>query len=161
MPVDRQAVSDLLELATVQVIDEAHLGEHALEVHLPFLQQVLRSSFAIVPLLVGDATIEEVAEVLEMVWGGAETLIVVSSDLSHFLDYEAACRVDGETAEAIQRLAPEAIGTHQACGSRAIGALLRLAQRHGLRARTIDLRNSGDTAGDRDRVVGYGAFVFA
>jgi AmmeMemoRadiSam system protein B len=134
-------------------------GEHCLEVQLPFLQSVL-SGFSIVPFLVGDATTDEVAEVIERLWGGEETLIVVSSDLSHYLDYDSACAIDAETSRAIESLRPEAISHHQACGRTPLNGLLREAKRHGLRARTLDLRNSGDTAGPRSQVVGYGAYAF-
>jgi hypothetical protein len=117
--------------------------------------------FKLVPLLVGDAEAGDVAEVLERLWGADETLIVISSDLSHYLDYEGARRIDAETSRAIEALHPEEISQHQACGRNPLSGLLREAQRHGLRARTLDLRNSGDTAGPRDRVVGYGAYAFA
>jgi AmmeMemoRadiSam system protein B len=135
-------------------------GEHCLEVQLPFLQLVL-DDFRIVPFLVGEAGTDEVAEVLERLWGGAETLIVISSDLSHYLDYDSAKRIDTETSRAIEALRPEAIGYNQACGRNPLNGLLREAQRHGLHARTLDLRSSGDTAGPRTQVVGYGAYALA
>ena len=132
--------------------------EHSLEVELPFLQLVL-DEFEILPLVVGEATGEEVAEVLEAVWGGPETRIVISSDLSHYLPYERARAVDGDTARAIVELrAPLERG--RACGALPIDGLIVAARRRGLTARLLDLRNSGDTAGDRHRVVGYGAFDF-
>lgn len=159
VPVDRPAVERLLRLPQVTRSESAHLREHCLEVHLPFLQHML-DWFAIVPLVAGDASAEEVAETLDEVWGGPETLIVVSSDLSHFLDHATARRLDARTASAIESLAPERIGEEQACGRVPIKGLLTAARRHGLAARTIDLRNSGDTAGPKDRVVGYGSFVF-
>ncbi|HYF52319.1 MAG TPA: AmmeMemoRadiSam system protein B [Planctomycetota bacterium] len=157
--VDRAAVADALTLPAVSVCDEAHAPEHALEVHLPFLMEVL-GDFKVVPFAVGKATAQEVAAVLEKLWGGPETLIVISSDLSHFLHYDQAREVDGLTAKAIERLAPEDIGYHQACGRVPVNGLLTVAQKKGLRAKTVDLRNSGDTAGPRDNVVGYGAFIF-
>lgn len=135
----------------------AHAEEHSLEVELPFLQLALRS-FTLVPLAVGDATPDEVAGVLEQLWGGASTLIVVSSDLSHYLAYAEAQRADAASAKeilALGRLAPD-----DACGAAPVNGLLLAAKRRGLRAELIDLRNSGDTAGDRKRVVGYGAFAF-
>jgi len=128
-------------------------------VHLPFLQQTL-GSFQLVPLVVGDARPEEVAEVLERVWGGPETLIVISSDLSHYHDYETARGMDQAAARAIEQLDPEALDQEQACGRIPVCGLLEVARRHGLTAETVDLRNSGDTAGPRDQVVGYGAWLF-
>jgi len=159
VPVDRAAIQSLLGLPQVRTSDSAHQQEHCLEVHLPFLQQVL-DKFTLVPLVAGDATADEVAEVLDLVWGGPETLIVVSSDLSHFHDYATARRLDAATSAAIEALTPDRISDEQACGRVPIKGMLQAAHRHGLVANTIDLRNSGDTAGSKDRVVGYGAFVF-
>jgi MEMO1 family protein len=115
--------------------------------------------FRLVPLVVGDATPDEMARVLELLWGGDETLIVVSSDLSHYLPYDAARARDGDTARAILDLDPTLV-PEEACGAAPINGLLALARRKGLKPELIDLRNSGDTAGSRDRVVGYGAFAF-
>lgn len=157
---DREAVADVLALDTVTILDTAHADEHALEVHLPFLQAVL-GTFTIVPLLVGEARPADVADVLERLWGGEQTLIVVSSDLSHYLGYESAQTLDAATCRAIETLDPAAISREQACGGAAVKGLLTLAKRRHLRVRTLDLRNSGDTAGDRRRVVGYGAWAFS
>jgi MEMO1 family protein len=157
--VDRTALEAALELPQVRVLDEAHALEHALEVHLPFLQEVL-AEFAIVPLVVGDASAEETAEVLEVLWGGPETLIVISSDLSHYHDYAAARRMDAATSRAIEALAPERLSYEDACGRIPISGLLQAARRRGLRPQVLDLRNSGDTAGPRDAVVGYGSYAF-
>ena len=158
VPVDEEALQDIAGLPQVVASPAAHAQEHSLEVHLPFLQTVL-GDFQLVPLAVGDADPEEVAEVLERLWGGEETLIVVSSDLSHYLPYEAAQRIDGATAKAIVEL--EANVRHQqACGATPLNGLLVIAQRRGLSVELLDLRNSGDTAGDRSRVVGYGSFAF-
>lgn len=154
-----QSVEDLREFKGVQVMEEAHAEEHSLEVMLPFLQIILQD-FAVVPIVVGAATGEEVANVLERLWGGTETRIVISSDLSHYLPYEAAQRLDERTARAIEELKPEAIEENQACGRIAIQGLLAIARSKQYRSETIDLRNSGDTAGSRSRVVGYGAFAF-
>lgn len=159
VPVDEDGRAVALALPQVVVSDSAHEPEHCLEVQLPFLQTVC-CDFTIVPLLVGGATEEEVAEVLEALWDGPGTRIVISSDLSHYLDYATARREDARTADAISHLVPEALDHHSACGRVAVGALLRVAARHNLTAETVDLRNSGDTAGPRDRVVGYGAFAF-
>ncbi|MEE8271663.1 MAG: AmmeMemoRadiSam system protein B [Alphaproteobacteria bacterium] len=159
VPVDRPTIDRLLALPQVALMDAAHEREHSLEVHLPFLQAAL-DAFSLVPLVAGSASAEDVAEVLEAAWGGPETLIVVSSDLSHYHDYETARRMDAATSAAIEALTPEDIGDDRACGRVPIGGLLRAAARHGLAARTVDLRNSGDTAGPKSRVVGYGAWVF-
>lgn len=159
IPIDRDAVQHLLTLPQVRVMDEAHLLEHSLEVQLPFLQETL-GDFRLVPLVVGDSTPDEVAEVLELLWGGAETLLVISSDLSHYQDYDTARRLDRATSDAIEALAPQRIHYEDACGRNPVNGLLLAARRRGLHASTLDLRNSGDTAGPRDRVVGYGAYVF-
>ena len=159
VPVDTDAGKMILELPQVRVFDATHTDEHSLEVHLPFLQVVL-GDFSVVPLVVGEATADEVAQVIETLWGGAETIIVVSSDLSHYLDYDSARRMDGATCRAIEDLDAGAIGRDQACGRVPVKGLLALAKRRGMKVTTLDLRNSGDTAGPRDRVVGYGAWMF-
>jgi len=156
---DRAAIADLLWLPQVREWDAPHAEEHSLEVHLPFLQTIF-PRFTLVPIVVGEADAAEVAEVLDRVWGGAETRIVVSSDLSHYLDYMSAQRVDAATCQAIEALDGERIGRDQACGRVPVAGLLAVARRRGLRATTLDLRTSGDTAGDRRRVVGYGAWMF-
>ncbi len=159
VPVDGAAARRILALPQVQVFDASHAEEHSLEVHLPFLQVVLED-FSVVPLVVGDASAEEVAEVMELLWGGPETLIVVSSDLSHYLGYEDARRMDSATCRAIENLEPAGIGRDQACGRVPVRGLLTVARRRRLKVATVDLRNSGDTAGSRDQVVGYGAWIF-
>jgi len=155
---DLEAVTRLRALPFVEVSDRAHALEHSLEVHLPFLQAVL-GDFRLVPLVVGDTSPEEMARVLDLLWGGDETLVVVSSDLSHYLPYDAARARDGDTARAILDLDPTLV-PEEACGAAPINGLLALARAKGLTAELVDLRNSGDTAGSRDRVVGYGAFAF-
>jgi len=155
---DRDAIKQIADMPQVRVLDEAHSMEHSLEVHIPFLQEVL-DDFKLVPLVVGDARPDEVAEVLERLWGGPETLIVISSDLSHYHDYATARQMDRDTSNAIEKLALENIHSEDACGCRPLSGLLFLARKLGLKAETIDLRNSGDTAGDKNRVVGYGAYV--
>ncbi len=157
--IDKQAAATISDLPQVSILDEPHALEHSLEVHLPFLQEVL-DAFTLVPLVVGEAEAGEVAEVLDRLWGGPETLIVISSDLSHYHDYETARRMDEATSRAIEALRFEDIHYDQACGRNPVSGLLYLARKHGLSASTIDLRNSGDTAGPRDQVVGYGAYVF-
>lgn len=160
VPVDRQALAAIADLPSVGRSDAAHAPEHALEVELPFLQAVL-GSFAVVPLLVGDAMGAQVAEILRRLWGGAETLVVVSSDLSHYYDDAAARRRDAATAAAIERGDWERLGPNDACGYLPIAGLLVEARERGLKARRLALRNSGDVSGDRTRVVGYGAWTFA
>lgn len=159
VPIDREALGKISDLPYVGLLDQAHAQEHSLEVHLPFLQEVL-DEFDLIPLVAGDATPEQVGTVLDRLWGGPETLVVISSDLSHYQDYATAQRMDQATTAAIERLKPEDIGYESACGRVPVNGLLRLAQRRGLSARAVDLRNSGDTAGGKDKVVGYGAYVF-
>ncbi len=155
VPVDTGAIAAL----GLPAVEAAHRREHSLEVHLPFLQTVL-ASFTLVPLVVGDASDAEVADVLEQLWDGPETLVVISSDLSHYLAYAAACARDARTRDAIKAFAADRIGHGDACGATPVRGLLLAARRHGLQVTTVDLRNSGDTAGDRLHVVGYGAWTF-
>jgi hypothetical protein len=158
VPLDLEAAAAVERLPQVAVRPDAHEAEHSLEVELPFLQVVL-GPFELLPLVVGEAGGEEVAEVLELVWGGDDTLLVISSDLSHYLPAEAAERVDRETAAQIVALAGP-LTSRQACGAVPINGLLVAARRQGLVPRQLDLRHSGDTSGDRSRVVGYGAWTF-
>ena len=143
---------------TVRFLDAAHLHEHSLETQLPFLQVAL-GEFHLVPIVVGEASAEEVAEVIDTLWGGEETLIVISSDLSHFHNARTARKLDRVTADEIVALRAEALVYESACGRNAVAGLLVSLRNRGLRLECIDLRNSADTAGDPDRVVGYGAFV--
>jgi AmmeMemoRadiSam system protein B len=157
--VDRAGVAAALALPQVRENDDAHALEHSLEVQLPFLQATL-DDFAIVPFAVGDATAREVADVIELLWGGAETAIVVSSDLSHYHRYADACAIDRATADTV--LAGSAtLDFDQACGATPINGLLLAAGAHGVVPELLDLRNSGDTAGERSRVVGYASFAFS
>ena len=157
--IDHSHDKQLLALPGVSVMDEAHRMEHSLEVHLPFLQVVL-DDFRLIPIVVGDAAPEEVAGVLETLWGGDETLIVISSDLSHYQDYDSARHLDHATSLAIEELRYEDLAYDDACGRNPIRGLLYYSRQHGLHGRAIDVRNSGDTAGPKDKVVGYGAYVF-
>jgi MEMO1 family protein len=159
VPIDKEAIDQICALPQVRFLEAAHEHEHSLEVELPFLQAVL-GEFTIVPLIVGRATDQEISEVIEKLWGGRETRIVVSSDLSHYQDYKTARQIDQETARSIEEFSGERIGSRQACGYLPIRGLLRSTRHHALKGQTVDLRNSGDTAGRRDRVVGYGAFAF-
>ena len=152
-------VNKILTLPTVHINEEAFDTEHSLEVQLPFLQVVL-GEFKLIPLAVGEVNFSAVAAVLEKLWGDAATLIVVSSDLSHYYDYKAAQKLDALTSKAIVELAPENIAVEQACGRVPMQGLLQAAKKHGLTAQVLDVRNSGDTAGTKDSVVGYGAYCF-
>ena len=147
----------LSQLPQVQVFDAAHAQEHSLEVQLPFLQEVL-GEFELVPIIVGDTTTSEVAEVIDIAWQDDATLVVISSDLSHYHDYNSAQKLDRHTCTAIESLNSDAIGVDDACGRHPVKGLLSVAQQRGLKVQTLDLRNSGDTAGDRNQVVGYGAW---
>ena len=154
--IDSAAIQKIVDLPTVGFLDQAHAEEHSLEVHLPFLQQVL-DNFSLVPIVVGDVSKEEVAAVLEKLWGGPETLIVISSDLSHYETYDRACDLDAKTCGKITAL-NATLGGGEACGCRPVNGLLHYLKSHDLKIETVDLRNSGDTAGSKDRVVGYGAW---
>ncbi len=156
---DKDAAAAIEGMKQVEVFDETHKMEHSLEVHLPFLQTVL-GEFTLLPLVVGETTPASVAEVLDALWGGDETLIVISSDLSHYLDYDSARALDGATSKAIEEMAPGKIERNGACGRFPVGGLLALAKQRGMSVETVDLRNSGDTAGPKDRVVGYGSWLF-
>ncbi len=158
VPVDAAAVAALAELPFIVASDAVHAQEHSLEVQLPFLQTVL-DDFSVVPLAVGHATDRQVEEVMERLWGGPETLILVSSDLSHYHPYRTAQSIDRATTAAVLALMPS-LDHEQACGATPINALLRCAAARGLAPSLLDLRNSGDTAGDRSRVVGYASFAF-
>ena len=156
--VDAPARAALADLPQVTTSAAAHADEHSIEVQLPFLQQVLGAGFTIVPLVVGQAGADEVAEVLERLWGGDESLVVISSDLSHYLPYAQAQAQDARTAGRIAAGATD-LQPDEACGARALNGALLAVRRHALALRRIDLCNSGDTAGDRRRVVGYAAFA--
>lgn len=158
VPLDQEAITSLSGLRQVVISPQAHALEHSLEVQLPFLQSVL-DDFTLVPLAVGDATPEEVAQVLDVLWGGPETLIVVSSDLSHFLPYGSAQAVDQATVQTILDLQPT-VSHDQACGGTPINGLLLAAKKHHLQPSLLGLCNSGDAGTDKARVVGYAAFAF-
>ena len=155
--VDKATIKPLVEDGLIQLLDQAHSQEHSLEVQLPFLQETL-GEFKLVPLVVGDESVEKIGEILNRVWNGPETLIVISSDLSHYHTYEACQAIDANTTRAIEHLQPEQIGYDQACGRLPMNGLLTVARERGMQVSTLDVRNSGDTAGSKDRVVGYGAY---
>lgn len=158
VPLDKPALASL-DIPDVQIFDRSHQDEHCLEVHLPFLQAVL-GDFCIVPIVVGDAPPEVVSLALEKLWGGPETLIVVSSDLSHYLKYDEARAIDAVTCRAIEDLDAAQINHDMACGATPVAGLLIAAERRRMKVTTLDLRNSADTTSDRDFVVGYGAWMF-
>lgn len=164
--IDADLATRALELPQVTRNAEAHALEHSLEVHVPFLQLLLRPGFTLLPVVVGDATPEQVAEVLERCWGGPETAIVISTDLSHYHSYADATRIDHATAKwivAAMSTSSPGLAPSRACGARCIDGLIELGRRRDLRIEPLDLRNSGDIRGDiagaRDQVVGYGAFA--
>jgi len=159
IPLDEEAIASIRGLPQVVESAATHAQEHALEVQLPFLQQVL-GEFSLVPLVVGSVAPEKVAEVLEHLWGGDETLFVISSDLSHYHSYEAARRIDGATVQAILGF-DAGISHEQACGATPVAGALIAARRKGLAPKLLDCRNSGDTAGGKDQVVGYASFALA
>jgi MEMO1 family protein len=159
VPIDQQWLEQARDVPFFGISDEAHEGEHCLETQLPFLQQVL-GDFRLVPIICGDADTEQVANLLDRLWGGPETVIVVSSDLSHYLDYQVCRALDEASCAAIERLDPLALTSERACGAVPVKGLLTAAGRRGMQVKTLDLCNSGDTAGPRDRVVGYGAWAF-
>ncbi len=157
VPIDQKAVDKIRRLPGVQIFDRAHDDEHSLEVHLPFLQTVL-PAVTLVPLAVGKCEPEIVADVFDAV-SGPETIFVVSTDLSHFLDWSSAREKDQATAKMVESLEYRALDGRAACGHVGVSGLLCYASRHGLAVEAVDLRNSGDTAGDKNRVVGYGSFI--
>lgn len=163
IPIDREGIDKLVKQSLITVNDLPHQLEHSLEVQLPFLQTTL-DDFKVLPLVVGNASSHQVAEVLHAVWGGNETLIVVSSDLSHYHSYLDAQRIDQDTTAMIERFADNITDT-QACGCKGINGLLKLTNEKGMSIKTLDLKNSGDSfeakapGANRDKVVGYGAYA--
>jgi MEMO1 family protein len=158
MHVDREAVAQLTSKHLAREFESPHQNEHSLEVQLPFLKQVCPDA-RIVPILSGDDGWQAMAQAIDLLWGGQETAVVVSSDLSHYHDYATAKSIDTATARALEKLAAGQVDFEQACGATAVNALLSVAASKDMACTTLDLRNSGDTAGPRDRVVGYGAFT--
>lgn len=156
--IDLEAVKSIVSLPFVEYLDQAHAFEHSVEVQLPFLQETL-AQFQIVPIVAGDASPEQVSQVIDLLWGSEETLIVISSDLSHYHDYAAATKLDRATTEQIERMAYEQLTYESACGKVPVSGLLKSARQKHLSIKTLDVRNSGDTSGDKSRVVGYGAYV--
>jgi AmmeMemoRadiSam system protein B len=154
----RVDVEALAQVSGVVTSARAHAQEHSLEVQLPFIQRLLPDA-RLLPLVFGHASPDEVAAVLDALWGGPETLILVSSDLSHYLGHDAARALDAQTVSRIVSLDDE-LDAERACGVTAVRGLLRVARKRHLQAELLDLRNSGDTAGDRARVVGYAAIAF-
>ncbi len=158
--VDVEGARIAAALPQVLASREAHAREHSLEVQIPFLQRVLGDDFTLVPLVVGHASATQVADVLDALWGDDDTLIVISTDLSHFLSYADAKQIDATTAQQILDF-DENLDPEQACGAYPLRGFLQAARRRRLVPRLLDLRSSGDTAGDRRRVVGYASFAFS
>jgi len=156
---DKAAQQQLLTIPGIQILDQAHANEHSLEVELPFLQYVL-DDFSLVPIVAGNAEADLVAQAIDTLWDGNETLVVISSDLSHYHDYQTAQQLDETTSQAIVNLDYKAVHSANACGHVGINGLLLFAQQQQLKASIVDVRNSGDTAGDKSSVVGYGAYLF-
>ena len=159
IPIDQKGIQLLADLPQVIVSDQAHRDEHSLEVQLPFLQEIL-GEFSLIPIVVGDAERFEVAEVIKRLWGDEHTLIVISTDLSHYHGYNEAKQLDRATSDAIENLKPDLIGYEDACGRNGLKGLMTVAEEKNLSIELLDLRNSGDTAGDKSSVVGYGAYAF-
>ena len=157
--VDVESVERILLLPQVRMLDKAHCVEHSLEVQLPFLQVSLTHGFLLTPMVVGDASTQEVAEVLNELWDGPESLLIISSDLSHYHDYETARQLDQQTTHWIETLKPERLAEEGACGYAGIRGLLACAAQRQMRVKALDVRNSGYTAGPRNDVVGFGAYV--
>lgn len=157
IPVDGELVARAARLPQVLVSDVPHAEEHSLEVQLPFLQTVL-PSFTLLPVVVGDADAAAVGRLIDALWGGDETLLVISSDLSHFHRYDEARRIDGATVARILA-GDEELEGEEACGAMPINGLNHALRARGLHAELLAQCNSGDTAGDRQRVVGYAAFA--
>lgn len=157
IPIDQEAIKTIRDLPQVLLSDAAHAQEHALEVQLPFLQRVL-GDFSLIPLTIGEASTREIAEVINRLWGGAETLIVASSDLSHYHSYSVAQQIDADTVSRILKLEP-VLKPEQACGAFPINGLLKIAKERGLQIECLAQCNSGDSAGDKSRVVGYASFA--
>jgi AmmeMemoRadiSam system protein B len=157
--VNKDDYPQLLAMENMFVFEQAHVAEHCIEVQLPFLQRIL-NNFTIIPIVVGIADPHSVSNIIESLWGGDETLFVISSDLSHYQSYESAQQTDNETSRAILDLDFNAIQPNNACGCMAVNGLLNFAHRHPLTVKLIDQCNSGDTAGDKDKVVGYGSYLF-
>jgi len=159
IPIDQVNIQLLSELPQVMVSDIAHRDEHSLEVQLPFLQETL-DNFTLTPIVVGDVEPNEVAEVINRLWGDEHTLIVISTDLSHYHHYTIANQMDRATSNAIVDLKPDLISYESACGRNGLKGMMVVAKQKKLVADVIDLRNSGDTWGGKNRVVGYGAYAF-
>ena len=156
--VNKEIKETISNLPFVKELDNAFIREHALEVHLPFIQHTLPQA-KIVPLIVGHTYPEEIQMLLETLWPDPTNAFVISSDLSHFLSYVQAQKIDSLTAKQIEKLLYKEIHHEQCCGFFPLRGLLKFAKEHGLKITALDLRNSADTAGDKGRVVGYGSFI--
>lgn len=157
---DKKGIEKIKYHENILMDNKPHAQEHSIEVQIPFLQIAINSPFKLIPIVVGEASPLTVQEILEILWNGKKTLIVVSSDLSHYLNYDSAKQLDNETSQAIINFQPKMISYNQACGRIPIQGLLLAAKKHNLQSEMISLRNSGDTAGPKNQVVGYGTYVF-
>lgn len=157
--INRTITDELNQFAYVSELDQAHSMEHSLEVHLPFLQLTLED-FQLIPIVAGEASADQVSQLINVALNHKNTLLVISSDLSHYHDYQKAQKLDHDTCDAIESLSFQKLDSQHACGYIPVRGLLQYAKEHGLTAKTVDCRNSGDTAGPRNEVVGYGSYVF-
>ncbi len=157
--IDKEMNEQLLALPLVDYLEEAHKSEHSLEVQLPFLKEAL-DDFKLIPVITGNASPTDVETLLETVWGKKDTLIVISTDLSHYLPYNEACILDNKTKTAIENLDIDSIEQEQACGYVPLKGMLTIAKAKKMQVETLEVKNSGDTSGSKNRVVGYGAWAF-
>ncbi|TQV86489.1 AmmeMemoRadiSam system protein B [Aliikangiella coralliicola] len=158
IPLDKQKLQELTQFVQIQISDLAHQEEHSLEVQIPFIQRIF-DKIKLIPIAVGGASTEQVSEIIEYLWEGAETIFLISSDLSHFLDYHTARETDRKTTEYINNLDYQSLNHEMACGSTPIQGLLKVAQEKSMQVSTLAQCNSGDTAGDKSRVVGYASYA--
>lgn len=159
VPVNESVMMNLLKMPQIIMYDEAHIKEHSLEVQLPFLQTILQH-FSLIPLVADETTVNNVNEILNLLWGNEETLVVITSNLSYYNNYNTAQQLDQEISQIIETLRWQDLKRNDICGAHLIGGLLKTAQQKSLKVKTLDLCNSGDTIGTKDRVVGYGTYAF-
>ena len=159
IPVNIGIVKKIKQFSSVQWEERSFIQEHGLETHLPFIQRAFKPGIKIVPMIVGECQESEVAEILESVWEDPRNFVIISSDLSHFHSYADAKKLDRNTVDLIQNLDSQSLDTEFACGHYPICGLLNLARNRKLKIKALDIRSSGDTAGSKESVVGYGSFA--